>query len=296
MQDFQNYQYYDPSPIPPSDPWWKHKRVWQSLGLIVLGVLALVFSAVAAQNVLKNRKIAKQDVDLMSQVDAIQSQLGAGCEAGDTLCLELARADAARRLGLVEACQVLVGEGLIDCVSLIAIDKADPLVCDVLSGPERAACADTPYLLQAQAELSLTKCDAITATTTRAACETQVEAALVAAGKCAEAGIDEAVCAQAEQLAEAVASGSPEACGALNESEAYACKQAQDQADMDNDDLVALDERAFGTTDNVADTDADGLTDGDEVHVYTTDPTKVDTDDDGFSDGTEVESGYDPLK
>jgi hypothetical protein len=45
----------------------------------------------------------------------------------------------------------------------------------------------------------------------------------------------------------------------------------------------------------VADTDGDGLTDGDEVYVYSTSPLDDDTDGDGFLDGDEVAAGTDPT-
>ncbi len=46
-----------------------------------------------------------------------------------------------------------------------------------------------------------------------------------------------------------------------------------------------------------ADTDGDGLSDGDEVLKYHTDPTKFDTDGDGLSDGDELQKYHtDPLK
>jgi hypothetical protein len=50
-----------------------------------------------------------------------------------------------------------------------------------------------------------------------------------------------------------------------------------------------------GTDPNDADTDDDGLDDGDEVAVHGTDPTKADTDGDSLSDGYEVANGLDPL-
>ena len=43
------------------------------------------------------------------------------------------------------------------------------------------------------------------------------------------------------------------------------------------------------------DTDADGLSDYDEVHLYHSDPNQADTDSDGFTDGEEVAAGYSPL-
>ncbi|MDY0148870.1 MAG: carbohydrate-binding protein [Kiritimatiellia bacterium] len=45
-----------------------------------------------------------------------------------------------------------------------------------------------------------------------------------------------------------------------------------------------------------ADTDLDGVSDGDEILVYGTDPLRADTDGDGLSDGEEVHLGTDPLK
>lgn len=44
-----------------------------------------------------------------------------------------------------------------------------------------------------------------------------------------------------------------------------------------------------------ADTDGDGLSDYDEIHVYGTDPTNPDTDGDGQSDYEEIIAGTDPL-
>jgi hypothetical protein len=43
------------------------------------------------------------------------------------------------------------------------------------------------------------------------------------------------------------------------------------------------------------DTDQDGITDYDEVHLYGTDPFSADTDGDGFTDGAEILNGYDPI-
>ncbi len=43
------------------------------------------------------------------------------------------------------------------------------------------------------------------------------------------------------------------------------------------------------------DTDRDGVTDYDEVNLYSTDPFNSDTDRDGFTDGTEIGSGFNPT-
>jgi hypothetical protein len=65
--------------------------------------------------------------------------------------------------------------------------------------------------------------------------------------------------------------------------------------DPDNDGLTNLEEYQHGTDPHNPDTDGDGLSDGDEVHVYHTNPLLWDTDGDGISDGVEVRTGSDPL-
>ncbi|HMO99730.1 MAG TPA: hypothetical protein PKE26_11520 [Kiritimatiellia bacterium] len=65
--------------------------------------------------------------------------------------------------------------------------------------------------------------------------------------------------------------------------------------DPDEDGLTNLEEYLLGTDPNQDDTDGDGLTDYDEVHLYGTDPTNPDTDSDGLSDGEEINlHGTDP--
>jgi len=65
--------------------------------------------------------------------------------------------------------------------------------------------------------------------------------------------------------------------------------------DPDHDGLTNLEEFQYGTDPNNPDTDGDGLSDGDEVHVYHTNPLLWDTDGDGISDGVEVRTGSNPL-
>jgi hypothetical protein len=68
--------------------------------------------------------------------------------------------------------------------------------------------------------------------------------------------------------------------------------------DTDADGLSDFEEvRRYYTNPLLADTDGDGLTDGAEVFTYFTDPTRWDTDGDGLSDGEEVRYyGTNPLR
>jgi len=65
--------------------------------------------------------------------------------------------------------------------------------------------------------------------------------------------------------------------------------------DSDKDGLDDVREKELGTNPNKADTDDDGLNDGDEVLIWKTNPLNPDTDGDSFSDGQEVRNGYNPL-
>jgi outer membrane protein OmpA-like peptidoglycan-associated protein len=60
------------------------------------------------------------------------------------------------------------------------------------------------------------------------------------------------------------------------------------KADKDMDGLGKCDEKKIGTDPLNADTDGDGLNDGEEFLNLKTDPLKVDTDADGLTDGDEV--------
>jgi len=58
--------------------------------------------------------------------------------------------------------------------------------------------------------------------------------------------------------------------------------------DEDQDGLTTAQERRLGTNPKVADTDGDGLSDGDEMRTYRTNPLRTDTDGDGLKDGDEL--------
>lgn len=65
-------------------------------------------------------------------------------------------------------------------------------------------------------------------------------------------------------------------------------------ADFDQDGLNNREEIQLGTDPHTADSDQDGLTDGDEVNQYLTNPLHADSDLDTMQDGWEVQYGLDP--
>ena len=66
------------------------------------------------------------------------------------------------------------------------------------------------------------------------------------------------------------------------------------KSDKDFDGISDEDEKKYGTSPTLSDTDEDGLTDDSEINTYKTDPLKADTDGDGYEDGFEVRRGLDP--
>jgi len=64
--------------------------------------------------------------------------------------------------------------------------------------------------------------------------------------------------------------------------------EANRPADLDADGIYDFAEPRFGATAGVSDSDADGLTDGEEVFTYHTNPALTDSDGDGVSDAVEV--------
>ncbi len=66
------------------------------------------------------------------------------------------------------------------------------------------------------------------------------------------------------------------------------------ELDTDKDGIRDIDEKRYGTSATLADSDTDGLNDYLEINQYKTDPILADTDGDSYLDGAEVDNGYDP--
>ena len=87
----------------------------------------------------------------------------------------------------------------------------------------------------------------------------------------------------------------PDAAETLPVATAAAEQATTDDADDDEDGLTNAAEDEAGTDLSLADTDEDGLSDGQEVLETGTSPLSADTDSDGVLDGDEVAQGTDPL-
>ena len=82
----------------------------------------------------------------------------------------------------------------------------------------------------------------------------------------------------------------------MNESQAATATAQWLDADDDRDGLINRRELELNLLPNNLDTDGDGLSDGEEVDVFKSDPLKRDTDGDRVKDGDEAAQGTDPLR
>jgi hypothetical protein len=98
---------------------------------------------------------------------------------------------------------------------------------------------------------------------------------------------------QLGEQATAAPAGTPAAAVAVAPASPAADPAGAD--DEDADGLTAAQEDELNTDPVLADTDGDGLTDGDEVNVHRTLPLIDDTDGDGVADGDEVAAGTNPA-
>ena len=64
--------------------------------------------------------------------------------------------------------------------------------------------------------------------------------------------------------------------------------EAVSAQDQDLDGISDSEEKKIGTNPSAADTDGDGLLDGDEINVYKTNPLKADTNGNGLSDRADL--------
>ncbi|MBI4598831.1 hypothetical protein HY734_01390 [Candidatus Uhrbacteria bacterium] len=275
-----------------SFPLWK--RVL--LGIAILTVLVAGIWGLA-------RFVAGRRVELRQQaaVQTASEELDRSlpvCDASPNPdgCRKERVEEAALRVGSASVCGKLEAEAVEDCVWGVAVAQHDPEACgEITDEAKRQSCADSVYLQAARAEQRLDLCAKVTSVIARDRCVETVSRRLARTEGCA-AALDASVCAAWQAFEQAFASGDPLQCQALsNEGDRTACLDAVGTGDIDHDGLSAKTEAALGTDDRAEDTDADGLTDTEEISFWGTNPTNPDTDGDGFSDGAETEAGYNPL-
>lgn len=260
---------------------------------IAIALLVLVVVRVTA------RPDAREHREQVAQSASTIEQAHASCanEQNPDGCFIAAVNREARRLSDASLCDALEEKAFVSCVSLVALEEEDPDECQRLSGDDRKSCADGANMRLATGMMDLQLCERIYSESLKERCKTNIEREVVRLGKCAEFGVDDILCSDADEYRRAVASGDPLSCDRFDDDIKESCLFDMSdalQADEDLDGLSLVQEREHGTDSAAYDTDRDGLSDGEEVNVHKTNPLEKDSDGDGFSDGEEVGNGYDP--
>jgi hypothetical protein len=250
-----------PEPEAVPVPLYKKRHFGMIVGAVVVAMIVGGFIIAFTANMIQANRQAKAVV--AEKKTAVADMVNSG----------VPQSDAARAVGFADGCNGLTGPAFADCLSLIAIDSGSAEACASLEGAEKISCTDVATSTKAVLDKKYSLCETVVDLAVRAGCEVMVTDKARLANDCSGFGVPESEC-RSTATAVAVASGDIKAC-----------------------DAVPIETRA-GCLDgfNSVDTDADGLSDGEELTKYFTDPKNPDTDGDGYTDGAEVASGHDPLK
>ncbi len=213
-----------------------------------------------------------------------------------TVCKAEKVSSAALKTEAVSLCERLEENSRDRCLQDFALSKNSQETCKLLSAEAQSGCEDAFVWKKARAETSFRACASITSEETRGKCENEMTLRVIAAGTCEKEGVDQVNCDDAQVVRQAVLAQDFALCDRLSSSvRIIVCKALVGDSDADVDGLMFTEEGTSGSDPKRSDSDSDGLSDAEEVHVWKTDPTKSDTDGDGFSDKIEVDGGYNPL-
>ncbi|MCR4311766.1 MAG: hypothetical protein NUV56_00620 [Candidatus Uhrbacteria bacterium] len=264
--DPNNQQYYDlGAPAPAPAPWFRRRDVLVRLGIGVGSVVVVVLVVLYIYRVVT---FNAADEAKETATQALLSEAEARCADADDpeACMDEARTDTAEATGSSLACKGLEGQELKNCAQLIAIDEADIEACAVIDDDaDRTDCEDAATLMKAETDGDYALCASIISSDLKTSCEDQLTGVVIAAGECETYGISAAKCSFQADLDAVVMAGNPTACTSFVGDDRVACESAFASADADGDGLSRLEEYQLGTSDDTADTDGDGYTDGQEV-------------------------------
>lgn len=177
------------------------------------------------------------------------------------------------------ACGKIEKENLRDgCYDAIARETRDEKIC---AGISRAAaahdCIGAILFVKSKTNSDTAICETIVSAKWQDTCYSRIFIEKGSLAYCETAGEKRDLCVSIVAYREATSVGDPALCSPIG----------------DGDLKASCEEDAAAQAVN-KDTDGDGLTDGEEVGIYKTDPRNPDTDGDGFKDGDEVKAGYNP--
>jgi hypothetical protein len=271
----------------------KNKVIFWVVGL----VLVLVFAG-SVWWFLSDAEQGSEQPENEISLDAETQKTLLDCEGAENqdFCRSQQLSRLARRSGALRPCLELSDNERVDCIWGVAREQMNLEFCDALEDDVyKGQCKNEVSFMLAIKNDDYSACDDISDQEKRGACKRRISGP-VTSENCADRGYSEDYCANITLRDQALASRDFSFCQEINQKELReACIDELASSDFDNDGLLGIEEREYGSSDASQDTDNDGLNDREEVEGYGTDPTDPDTDGDGFNDGDEVDSGYDPA-
>ncbi|NTU98480.1 hypothetical protein HGA64_00520 [Candidatus Falkowbacteria bacterium] len=197
-------------------------------------------------------------------------------------------------------CAELKDQPVMDsCYASVSQLLSDKTICiKIVELAARVRCIDFLTFRDKLKSLTKADCDSFNSNEIKTTCYNQLFSSYDKLTQC-----DEFLESQKSQCVDmvnsrlAIANRDDDCEAVVNESMKSSCKIAVSNTpkDSDKDGLSDTLEISYGTDSFKADTDGDGLKDGEEITGYQTDPKNADTDKDGHGDGEEVKGGFNPL-
>jgi len=274
------------------------QKPWKAIAMIVVAVLVVVALIIGAFLFVRSRQSRSIQDQRTDRVETQVEQAVASCSSAvnPEACRRNKVEQAAMSLGMAEICQMLEGSEFDACVWRLAHETGEGDFCEgIQDETQKQLCADTLVLQMATDGSGRADCGRISDERTRNLCQDYHRESMISQEGCLAAQGQE-YCDALSLKETALSEGDASLCAEISVPElAAGCIDGMSVVDMDEDGLVFREEEMAGTDPTVADTDFDGLSDGEEINVYGSDPLNPDTDGDGFSDGEEVASGYSPI-
>jgi hypothetical protein len=276
---------------------------WKKIAIIVGAVLVAIAVIIMVVVLIQNRRATKLDlVNVQETIERTEDMLASDlAECEDAFDPEACRNNVisteASETGSIAVCSMLEGTAFDNCIFELSNIKSDYLLCEtIVDQGLKDVCQGMLLTELAEGNEDFGLCTHINDEEWQSICWERVEDEIVDAGLCDEYSLDPELCKEYLVMDEAQATADVDKCYQITDMDLKSqCIDGINSTDYDNDGLTREDEASLGTSDDLVDTDGDGLNDHDELYKYHTDPLNSDTDGDGYGDGIEVAGGYDPL-
>lgn len=285
-------QWYNATPEPEETKKPNLKK-WGIIAVSAFGgLIVIVLIVFLVRNLLEPTLTAKKVVEQTVTTAEAQCQ-----DARDVAkCLAGVPSNLAQATGDGVYCKGLVNEDRDSCLGLAALTSKDAKICDEISDQaKKTSCQDAMIALSMTSSSGFGVCAGFNDVKTRTECEAGWKLKAMMKGSC-ESPLTAEECTNGGYLKSAIDTRNPVLCNQLTNADlVLTCRELVGSGDIDLDGISADEEKFRGTSDTNSDSDADGLSDFEEINTYKTDPAAPDTDRDGYNDGAEVKAGYDPL-